>query len=228
MAAKKKQPGRKPTGKKPSREQQREDLRERLYKGLTHPLRYRILTLLNDRQWSPNELSEELPEGLSQVSYHVKVLCKLDLIELTETRPARGAVEHFYKAVERPIIDLDMARDMPRSGRHIVIGGILEEINEDVNESIRTGAFDSRPDYHCARFPMLLTDRTCKRAHKIGDKYLAEMMELAEEASDELSKSDNPEAIGVTAVLLVFPSPMCEREKAPTMKKLSDKRKEDK
>jgi hypothetical protein len=81
----------------------------------------------------------------------------------------------------------------------LTFAGVLEEINEDVNESVRTGAFDSRPDYHCARFPMLLTDRTCKRAHEIGDKYLTEMMALAEEASEELGDSDNPKPIGVTA-----------------------------
>jgi len=72
---------------------------------------------------------------------------------------------------------------------------------------------------------MLLTDQTCKRAHEIGDKYLAEMLELTEEASDELSETDGSEAIGVSAVLLVFRSPMCEREKAPSMKKFADKRK---
>lgn len=53
-----------------------------------------ILAILNERVASPNELSQQLDEGLSQVSYHVKVLVDCDCIELVRTKPRRGAVEH--------------------------------------------------------------------------------------------------------------------------------------
>jgi len=151
----KRRPG-KPKGKRASEKgQEKGSLRERLFKALAHPLRYQILTLLNDREWSPNELSDELPEGLSQVSYHVKVLSGFKLIEMTKTRPARGAVEHFYKAIERPIVDMDMAQAMPKSGRHIVIGGILGEINEDVKR-VNEG--------RCVRLPSRLPLRPISNA----------------------------------------------------------------
>lgn len=38
-------------------------LNQRLIKALAHPLRVKLLAYLNDREWSPNELSEELNEG---------------------------------------------------------------------------------------------------------------------------------------------------------------------
>src|SRR5438105_12207772 len=70
-----------------------------LMRGLSHPLRTRILATLNERVSSPNQLSKELHEGLSQVSYHVERLKKLGLIEMVKTEPRRGAVEHFYRGV---------------------------------------------------------------------------------------------------------------------------------
>lgn len=45
---------------------------------------------------SPNKLSEYLDEGLSQVSYHIKVLKDYKIIHQVATRPRRGAVEHYY------------------------------------------------------------------------------------------------------------------------------------
>jgi predicted transcriptional regulator len=78
-------------GKGASRKKQESSLQRRLIKAMTNPLRYQLLTRLNDREWSPNELSEELAEGLSQVSYHIKVLRDFGLIEMTKTRPAWGS-----------------------------------------------------------------------------------------------------------------------------------------
>lgn len=40
-----------------------EPFEERLMKALSHPLRVQILTLVNERPWSPNEMHKELDEG---------------------------------------------------------------------------------------------------------------------------------------------------------------------
>jgi DNA-binding transcriptional ArsR family regulator len=42
---------------------------------------------MNAGEWSPNELKKALNEGLSQVSYHIKVLKDFGMIELTRTEP---------------------------------------------------------------------------------------------------------------------------------------------
>jgi len=193
-------------------------LRERLMRGMSHPLRYKLLTHLNDREWSPSELSDHLAEGLSQVSYHVKVLREYGLIELTRTAPVRGATEHFYRATTRTIIGLDMAKEIPRTGRRKLIGGVLDEVNEDVNESYATGLYDSRADYHVARIPMVLDPQGCEDGHVRGDDYIADMLKIAGESATRLSESDDPKPMGVSAVLLVFRSAQAEREKGPADK----------
>jgi DNA-binding transcriptional ArsR family regulator len=190
-------------------------LRERLMRGMSHPLRYQLLTHLNDREWSPNELSNQLAEGVSQVSYHIKVLLEYGLIELTRTEPVRGAVEHFYKATTRTVIGLEMAREIPRNGRRELIGGILDEVSEDVTESMALGLYDSRDEYHVARMPLILDEQGCKDGHVLGDGYIDGMLKVAGESATRLAESDDPQGMGVTAVLLVFRSEQAEREKKP-------------
>src|SRR5919107_5509795 len=74
----------------------------RIAKALSHPMRARILAILNERTASPNEISEMLDERLPNVSYHVRALLDLECIELVDTAQRRGAIEHYYRAVKRP------------------------------------------------------------------------------------------------------------------------------
>ena len=67
----------------------------------SHPLRVEILELLAGSSRSPLSVSKELGANLGQVSYHFSVLRKLGAIELVETKPRRGATEHFYTACWR-------------------------------------------------------------------------------------------------------------------------------
>jgi DNA-binding transcriptional ArsR family regulator len=70
-------------------------------KALTHPVRARALAILNERTASPNEIAKELGQGVGHVSYHINVLKKCECIELVDTAPRRGAVEHYYRATSR-------------------------------------------------------------------------------------------------------------------------------
>jgi DNA-binding transcriptional ArsR family regulator len=62
------------------------------------PQRRRILRALHEagEARSPNELSKAVGSSLGHVSYHVRVLTACGVVALTDTRPRRGAVEHFY------------------------------------------------------------------------------------------------------------------------------------
>ncbi len=68
-----------------------------LGRALGHPLRVEILTALLDRdEASPRELADELGQPLGTVSYHVRYLVSLEMLELQRMVPRRGAVQHFY------------------------------------------------------------------------------------------------------------------------------------
>lgn len=87
-----------PKDKRAASESSREIADRQLMKALTHPIRARALAILNERTASPNEIAKELGQGVGHVSYHINVLKKCECIELVNTEPRRGAVEHYYRA----------------------------------------------------------------------------------------------------------------------------------
>ena len=124
---------------------------QRLVKALAHPLRVQILMILNERMASPNELSKELEEGLSQVSYHVKVLKDFECIEMVKTEPRRGAVEHYYRATERAYLADRDWEHLPDSIKPGVTASVFESIIQDVVGAIEGGTFNARDDVQIGR-----------------------------------------------------------------------------
>lgn len=75
---------------------------ERLSKALSHPLRARALPIFGEGAVSPNQVAKRLNVDVSHLAYHIRVLRKLGLIELVRTKQRRGALEHFYRAIDSP------------------------------------------------------------------------------------------------------------------------------
>jgi DNA-binding transcriptional ArsR family regulator len=73
---------------------------QRLAKALSSPLRARALALIAEGVASPKAIAVELDLDVRGVAYHVRVLRKLGCIELVETQPRRGAIEHIYRVVD--------------------------------------------------------------------------------------------------------------------------------
>jgi len=68
--------------------------------ALRHRLRREILRRMIGREKvSPRELSDEMDEPLSNVSYHMRVLKDTDSVVLVDARPVRGSMQHFYRVV---------------------------------------------------------------------------------------------------------------------------------
>jgi DNA-binding transcriptional ArsR family regulator len=130
----------------------------RLAKAAAHPLRMRILMILNQRVASPVEIARELDEPLANVSYHVKMLESLECIELVSTTPRRGAVEHHYRAVERAMLTAGDVGEIPLNVRRGIADGLLSQILRDVRDAANGTGFD-RADVSIARLPMTLDEK---------------------------------------------------------------------
>jgi DNA-binding transcriptional ArsR family regulator len=91
-----------------------------LLTALRHPLRRRILRRMDtDDAISPRELSRQLEEPLSNVSYHVRVLVDCAAVTLVDTQPVRGSMQHFYRnAINAPwarqVLGISEAEDEER------------------------------------------------------------------------------------------------------------------
>src|SRR3954451_11186738 len=129
---------------------------EQLVKGLGHPVRVECLTILTKRVASPRQLSELLAHDLSNISYHVRTLDELGLIELVKEESVRGAVAHFYKAVERPILSEPEWQQLPSQVRNAISGYGWDLLFKDAAEAIEKGTYDSRQDVHLGRTTLLL------------------------------------------------------------------------
>src|SRR3954471_11805810 len=131
------------------------ELDEALLRAISHPLRHRLLGMLDGRTASPNELARELDLPLGRVSYHIRLLHDLGAIELVGTEPRRGALEHYYRAVTRAWFgEGDWAR-LPRSARRGILGHNLQQIFTWVTSSAEAGGFD-HPSSQVLRAPLEL------------------------------------------------------------------------
>jgi DNA-binding transcriptional ArsR family regulator len=173
-----------------------------LMRGLSHPLRTRILAILNERVSSPNQLSKELHEGLSQVSYHVERLKKLGLIEMTKTEPRRGAVEHFYKGVRQILVPRSAWKDLPASILSGISAKILENFFDDAQGSIEAGIFDD-PDSYAGWSPLILDRKAFKRIDELANEFLEAIFDTQAEASGRLAESGE-EGFSATVLLASF------------------------
>jgi DNA-binding transcriptional ArsR family regulator len=119
----------------------------RIVKAFAHPLRFRILQLLNEREASPSSLAQRLGEPLPKVSYHVKILEAADTIELVQTRQVRGAVEHVYRATARPYFDDAEYERLPPSFRNEMVASTLHELWDHLLAAARSGGLGN-PETH--------------------------------------------------------------------------------
>jgi DNA-binding transcriptional ArsR family regulator len=114
-----------------------------LHKALGHPLRLRILESVIERhEASPLTLSRQLRQPLATVSRHMRMLRDLGFVELTRTEPRRGAVEHFYRAVQCAYIDDDTWERVSVPLRRGLVRQIFRKIFSEASEAGGRGGFD--------------------------------------------------------------------------------------
>jgi DNA-binding transcriptional ArsR family regulator len=178
----------------------------RIAKALSHPMRARILVILNERVASPNEIAEMIGERLPNVSYHVRALLDLGCVELVDTAQRRGAIEHYYRAVVRPFFsDRDWKR-IPRSGREAISGTALKVIWEDVSDAVTGGKFDARPDRHLTHTPMMLDDEGWEEVSRVMADALAQVEKIESQSAGRLRKA-KASGIPTRVVFMQFEAP---------------------
>lgn len=161
----------------------------RLAKALSHPMRGRILAILNEQVASPNEIAQMIEERLPNVSYHVRALNDLGCIELVRTAQRRGAIEHYYRALVRPLFsDRDWKR-LPRSARQAVSDVGLQMIWSDTSEAMRTGSFESRSDRHLSRTPLVLDEQGWQEVNELLEQLHGQAEGIATKSGKRLTKS---------------------------------------
>jgi hypothetical protein len=179
----------------------------RFVKALDHVLRQHILLAAVQGEVSPSGLSEALDEGLSQVSYHVKVLrddCD-GMIEETRTEPRRGAVEHYYRASAKTLLPAKAWRRVKKGMRAVVGAGQASDLFNDLAEALKAGKLQGTHD-HISRTPLVLDAEGQRNVKAIAERASREVENEQQAAARRIQKAngDGCKAVGHIFALLAF------------------------
>jgi DNA-binding transcriptional ArsR family regulator len=175
-------------------------------KAYAHPLRIRILDLLDGRVASPSELAVELDAPLSNTSYHVRQLATLGLVDLVRRTARRGAIEHYYTAVVRPTITDDGWARLPEIVKRAHMGGILQTAIAHIVAAAETGGWD-RPDSHYSRTPGRLDTQGWHDASAALSDLLKRLDTIFEESEARLETDPTAEWEDATVLMMMFAGP---------------------
>jgi DNA-binding transcriptional ArsR family regulator len=176
----------------------------RVAKALAHPLRARILGILEERRASPREISEELGAPLGNVSYHVRALLNLKLIKLVKKTPRRGAIEHHYEALgaSARVPDVEWGK-MPSIAKQAVVGAVLDEVNQSVAEAAAVGGFD-RGEAHITRTKLTLDEQGFKELSKLLWDVLHTAEKIQAESGKRLKAADHQGEMQAALGMMLF------------------------
>jgi DNA-binding transcriptional ArsR family regulator len=180
---------------------------QRVVKALSHPLRTRILQRLGESIASPNQLATELGEPLGNVSYHVRILLEYECIELVDTRPRRGAIEHFYRPLVRPMLGDAEWQALPPTLRRQLAGRTLAQLVSEAREAAENGAFDAE-HVHVMRMLFDLDEEGWRAMSALLDDTLAGAVRIHEESVARRAGAKDATQVRSGAVgLLLFERP---------------------
>ncbi|MBS1678414.1 MAG: helix-turn-helix transcriptional regulator [Actinobacteria bacterium] len=168
----------------------RKRLETTLAAAVAHPLRSKCLVILAERVASPAELARELGAPVSNVGYHVRGLIDANLIELVETRPVRGATEHFYRAVQLPYIDAGQENERGLGERRVYAESIWSIVAANAATSFETGTYLRRPDHYLTRYAFNVDEQGWADASAAHAELEDRMFEIQEEAAERRKESD--------------------------------------
>jgi DNA-binding transcriptional ArsR family regulator len=173
----------------------------RYVKAFNHPLRVRILAMLQERTASPVELADWLGSRLGTVAYHVRTLHQLGLIELVDETRVRGAVAHHYRAKDRPQVSDEAWGQASPIAKQAAVGAALQTIDEYARASAAAGGFD-RSDAHLSRMRMELDEQGWAELSTAAAEFLTRAQSIEVSAQERIG--DDPHAEGVSAAGLVI------------------------
>jgi DNA-binding transcriptional ArsR family regulator len=154
-----------------------------LARALAHPTRRRILQIVSERVASPREIADEVGEPLGRVSHHVRWLVAREYLELVDTQPRRGAVEHFYRAALRPVLgDAEWSRIPPRRRRELA-DALLRDIWTDVLDAAEAGAL-AAGDVHVSRTLLALDDEARRQLAQALEGVVQLALRLQRESAE--------------------------------------------
>lgn len=190
-----------------------------LSQPISHPVRVRILEVVNERDMSPTDFVEaglvppEVAQGrspqnqLSMVAYHFRGLLKAGCIEVVGTRPVRGATEHTYRGKAVAYFTDAQWAGLPPERRVAISRTMYQGMVARVESAMLSGTFDSREDRMLAWTPLILDERGWSELHASLAACFAEVEQIKVDSRNRLAEAEE-EGTPATFAILGFESPI--------------------
>ncbi len=176
----------------------------RYVKAMSHPLRVRILALLDERTASPVELAGWLGATLGTTAYHVRTLERMGLIELVRETRVRGAVEHHYRSKERPRVSDEAWAAAPPIAKQAAVSSSLQTIDAYARAASAAGGFD-HGNSHLTRTALHLDARGWNDLSRACLRLLAQVDRIEETSKERMERNPHAgETSNVALVMMLF------------------------
>jgi hypothetical protein len=181
---------------------------------LSHPLRVRILEVVNEHPISPvgfinagfAPAIDDRQRALSLVSYHFRALEKAGCVTIVDTVPRRGATEHIYGGCSRVFFSDEEFAKLPLAQRRQLSKTSFQGLVARTDTAIRTGTFDARTDRYLTWRAMEVDERGWAEIQDRVDRCFKEVEQLRKDAEDRVAVSGD-KVVPITTALLCFESP---------------------
>ena len=191
----------------------------RYVKAMSHPLRVRILALLDERTASPVELAGWLGATLGTTAYHVRTLERMGLIELVRETRVRGAVEHHYRSRERPRVSDEAWAAAPPIAKLAAVSSSLQTIDAYARAASAAGGFD-HGNSHLTRTTLSLDARGWNDLSRACLRLLAQVDRIEAAARERIERNpDTDQTTNIALVMMLFETTRLTTDngKAPTI-----------
>lgn len=185
---------------------------------LAHPLRVRILEILNQREMSPVEFCRAgfAPVGMavSHVAYHFRELAEYGSLEVVEENARRGSIEHVYRGLGRAFFSDTQWSELEHEDREQVSKTMVQGLMARIEGALLGATFDSRVNRHLTWVAMRLDEQGWSEMVTALAATFSEIEQIRTDAEARLDR--NGEAgIASTCGILGFPSPVDSLPVAP-------------
>jgi hypothetical protein len=148
-------------------------------------------------------LSRLLRADIGVVSYHVRTLRRLGLIQLERETRVRGATQRHYRAVERTEVSPAAWDDTAPVAKQAMVDAALLQVYEYARRSNAAGGFD-RGDAHVTRTALRLDKLGWERLCEAVDRLHAEIEEIERHAQARGADGDAVELGDVGFAVMLF------------------------
>ncbi len=174
----------------------------RWLRAISHPIRVRLLAMLDEEPASPVILAAKLDQPLGTVAYHVRTLYDLGLLKLVSTRQRRGATEHYYRTTGHPALTDDAWEGLDAISKQRLLTALIAKATDYATRSAAAGGFDAG-EAHISTETLTLDPEGWTTLARDTRAWLARAREVEQESAARIAE-DPESAVTAGMTLMLF------------------------